>query len=79
MILKSNNVVSKEKLERLIENCEAKIEAFENEIARIDEQLTQPDVFNNPEKASSLANQKLETEQMLEQVMSEWENLQENI
>lgn len=38
------------KLERLIENCEAKIEAFENEIARIDEQLTQPDVFNNPEK-----------------------------
>ena len=28
------------KLERLIENCEAKIEAFENEIARIDEQLT---------------------------------------
>lgn len=67
------------KLERLIENCEAKIEAFENEIARIDEQLTQPDVFNNPEKVSSLANQKLETEQMLEQVMSEWENLQENI
>ncbi|WP_053038295.1 ABC-F family ATP-binding cassette domain-containing protein [Staphylococcus haemolyticus] len=67
------------KLERLIENCEAKIETFENEIARIDEQLTQPDVFNNPEKASSLATQKLETEQMLEQVMSEWENLQENI
>ena len=67
------------KLERLIENCEVKIETFENEIARIDEQLTQPDVFNNPEKASSLANQKLETEQMLEQVMSEWENLQENI
>lgn len=67
------------KLERLIENCEAKIEAFENEIARIDEQFTQPDVFNNPEKASSLATQKLETEQMLEQVMSEWENLQENI
>lgn len=67
------------KLERLIENCEAKIEAFENEIARIDEQLTHPDVFNNPEKASSLATQKLETEQMLEQVMSEWENLQENI
>lgn len=67
------------KLERLIENCEAKIETFENEIARIDEQLTQPDVFNNPDKASSLANQKLETEQMLEQVMSEWENLQENI
>lgn len=67
------------KLERLIENCEAKIEAFENEIARIDEQLTQPDVFNNPEIASSLATQKLETEQMLEQVMSEWENLQENI
>ncbi|RIO59956.1 ABC-F family ATP-binding cassette domain-containing protein [Staphylococcus haemolyticus] len=67
------------KLERLIENCEAKIETFENEIARIDEQLTQPDVFNNPDKASLLANQKLETEQKLEQVMLEWENLQENI
>ncbi|MEB5762189.1 ABC-F family ATP-binding cassette domain-containing protein [Staphylococcus haemolyticus] len=67
------------KLERLIENCEAKIETFENEIARIDKQLTQPDVFNNPDKASLLANQKLETEQKLEQVMLEWENLQENI
>lgn len=67
------------KLERLIENCEVKIETFENEIARIDEQLTQPDVFNNPDKASLLANQKLETEQKLEQVMLEWENLQENI
>lgn len=67
------------KLERLIEECESKIESYENEIAQIDEQLTQPDVFNNPEKASSLANQKQETEQKLEQVMTEWENLQENI
>ncbi|MEL3711623.1 ABC-F family ATP-binding cassette domain-containing protein [Staphylococcus borealis] len=67
------------KLERLIEECESKIESYENEIAQIDEQLTQPDVFNNPEKASSLANQKQETEQKLEQVMTEWENLQENV
>ncbi|MHB7916195.1 ribosomal protection-like ABC-F family protein [Staphylococcus borealis] len=67
------------KLERLIEECESKIESYENEIAQIDEQLTQPDVFNNPEKASSLANQKQETEQKLEQVMTQWENLQENV
>ena len=50
MILKKQQRREQRKLERLIENCEAKIEAFENEIARIDEQLTQPDVFNNPEK-----------------------------
>ncbi|MCJ1655959.1 ABC-F family ATP-binding cassette domain-containing protein [Staphylococcus sp. NRL 16/872] len=65
------------KLERQIEQCEEKIEQFENDITHIDEQLTQPEIFNDPIKASELANEKMETEQKLEQVMIEWEELQE--
>ncbi|MCI2774911.1 ABC-F family ATP-binding cassette domain-containing protein [Staphylococcus petrasii] len=65
------------KLERQIEQCEEKIEQYENDINHIDEQLTQPEIFNDPIKASELANEKAETEQKLEQVMMEWEELQE--
>ncbi|PNZ27470.1 ABC transporter ATP-binding protein [Staphylococcus petrasii] len=65
------------KLERQIEQCEEKIEQYENDITHIDEQLTQPEIFNDPIKASELANEKAETEQKLEQVMMEWEELQE--
>ena len=65
------------KLERQIEQCEEKIEQYENDITHIDDQLTQPEIFNDPIKASELANEKAETEQKLEQVMMEWEELQE--
>ncbi|WP_154838384.1 ribosomal protection-like ABC-F family protein [Staphylococcus sp. Marseille-Q1834] len=65
------------KLERQIEQCEEKIEQYENDITHIDEQLTQPEIFNDPIKAAELANEKTETEQKLEQVMIEWEELQE--
>lgn len=67
------------KIERQIEQCEAKIEAFETHISYIEEQLTQPEVFNDPIKAAELAEEKNETEQKLEQVMFEWEELQEKL
>ena len=67
------------KLERQIEDCEVKIEELETSISEIDEQLTLPEVFNNPEKAATLAQQKEETEQKLEQTMIEWEELQEKL
>lgn len=66
-------------LERQIENCEAEIEKFEEQIETIDHKLTQPEVFNNPEKAAQLAEEKDTIEHQLEQVMETWEELQEKI
>ncbi|MFD3244355.1 ABC-F family ATP-binding cassette domain-containing protein [Staphylococcus simulans] len=66
-------------LERQIENCEAEIEKFEEQIETIDHQLTQPEVFNDPEKAAQLAEEKDTIEHQLEQVMETWEELQEKI
>ena len=67
------------KLERQIEHCERQIEELEAQISHIDEQLTQPEVFNDPLKASKFANQKSDIEQKLEQIMLEWEKLQEKL
>ncbi|RYL10363.1 ABC-F family ATP-binding cassette domain-containing protein [Staphylococcus sp. RIT622] len=67
------------KIERQIEQCEAKIEEFETHISYIETQLTQPEVFNDPIKAVELAEKKNNTEQKLEQVMLEWEELQEKL
>lgn len=66
-------------LERQIENCEAEIEKFEEQIETIDHKLTQPEVFNDPEKAAQLAEEKDTIEHQLEQVMEMWEELQEKI
>ncbi|MDU3145703.1 MAG: ABC transporter ATP-binding protein, partial [Staphylococcus sp.] len=54
-------------------------EKYEEQITQIDQQLTQPDIFNDPIKANELAEQKLSTERQLENVMAEWEELQEKI
>ncbi|WP_367121671.1 ABC-F family ATP-binding cassette domain-containing protein [Staphylococcus capitis] len=67
------------KIERQIEQCETKIEEFETHISYIETQLTQPEVFNDPMKAAELAEKKNNTEQKLEQVMLEWEELQEKL
>ncbi|MDK9872741.1 MAG: ABC-F type ribosomal protection protein [Staphylococcus equorum] len=64
-------------VERKIEQCETNIEIYEQEINNINEQLTQPDVYSNPEKANDLAIEKEIAEQKLEQVMDEWAELQE--
>ena len=45
------------KLERQISECENEIETLETTILQIDEQLTQPEVYNNPQKANELAIQ----------------------
>ncbi|MDY5060097.1 ABC-F family ATP-binding cassette domain-containing protein [Staphylococcus simulans] len=66
-------------LERQIENCEAEIERFEEQIETIDHQLTQPEVFNDPEKSAQLAEEKETIEQQLEHVMETWEELQEKM
>ncbi|MBL7574067.1 ABC-F family ATP-binding cassette domain-containing protein [Staphylococcus saccharolyticus] len=67
------------KIERQIEQSEAQIEEYENHITYLEEQLTQPEVFNNPIKAAEYAYQKTQTEHKLEQTMKEWEELQEKL
>lgn len=67
------------RLERQIEQCETKIEEYEEYISQIDELLTQTEVFNDPQKSAEYANQKQENEHRLEQVMAEWEELQEKL
>ena len=41
------------KLERQISECENEIETLETTILQIDEQLTQPEVYNNPQKQTN--------------------------
>ncbi|WP_151126489.1 hypothetical protein, partial [Staphylococcus aureus] len=54
-------------------------ETLETTILQIDEQLTQPEVYNNPQKANELAIQKQDSEQKLEHAMSKWEELQQKL
>ncbi|MBO1198315.1 ABC-F family ATP-binding cassette domain-containing protein [Staphylococcus simiae] len=67
------------KLERQISDCESLIESLEADIETIDQQLTQPEIFNAPQKANELAMQKSDSEQKLEQAMIEWEELQQKL
>ncbi|HJG53561.1 ABC-F family ATP-binding cassette domain-containing protein [Staphylococcus arlettae] len=62
---------------RQIEQCEQDIETYEEQIDDIDVQLTQPEVYSDPEKANALAIEKQQTEQQLEQALELWEELQE--
>ncbi|MCG3399877.1 ABC-F family ATP-binding cassette domain-containing protein [Staphylococcus massiliensis] len=67
------------KLEREIASIEQEISSLEAHIESIDEQLTDPEVFNDPEKAAAFADEKEQTEQELEQIMENWEILQEKL
>ncbi|OEK98969.1 ABC transporter ATP-binding protein [Staphylococcus succinus] len=64
-------------IERKIEQCEVQIESYEQEISDLNEQLTLPDIYSNPDKANDIAIKKATAEQHLEQVMAEWAELQE--
>lgn len=66
-------------IERQIEQCEQEISEYEERIAELKEAMTQPDVFSDPEKANELATEKFNTEQQLERVMTQWEELQESL
>lgn len=66
-------------IERQIDECETKIDNFETKINEINEMLTLPDIYSDPEEAKRLANEKENNEQALEQVMSEWAELQEKL
>lgn len=81
---KTNNYIDQKQqkkeqrqITRKIEQCELTIEDYEAQIDDLNVQLTKPEIFSNPDKANDIAIAKAETEQKLEQVMSEWAELQE--
>lgn len=66
----------KRKIERQIESDESQISELEDKIAAIDLQMTDEAVINDFEKTKSLAEERQKIEQALEQVMTNWEELQ---
>ena len=66
-------------IERQINEYEETITKCETEIELLDEQLTQPDIFSDPEKAAEIAEQKSQIEHTLEEAMIYWEELQEKL
>lgn len=83
---KTNNYIDQKQqkkeqrqITRKIEQCELAIEDYEAQIDDLNVQLTKPEIFSNPDKANDIAITKAETEQKLEQVMSEWAELQESL
>ncbi|AKS66654.1 ribosomal protection-like ABC-F family protein [Staphylococcus coagulans] len=66
----------KRKIERQIESDESQISELEDKIAAIDLQMTDEAVINDFEKTQSLAEERQKIEQALEQVMTNWEELQ---
>ncbi|MBA1354471.1 MULTISPECIES: ABC-F family ATP-binding cassette domain-containing protein [Staphylococcus] len=66
-------------IERQIDECETEIDNFETKISEINELLTLPDIYSDPEEANRLAKEKENSEQALEQVMSKWAELQEKL
>ncbi|MBA8765018.1 ABC-F family ATP-binding cassette domain-containing protein [Staphylococcus coagulans] len=66
----------KRKIERQIESDESQISELEDKITAIDLQMTDEAVINDFEKTQSLAEERQKIEQALEQVMTNWEELQ---
>lgn len=66
-------------IERKIEQCEEQIQIYEQQISELNEALTQPEVYSDPQKANEMTQEKNDTEQQLEQTMTEWAELQESL
>ncbi|MCG7339937.1 ABC-F type ribosomal protection protein [Staphylococcus sp. ACRSN] len=85
VVLQQNNNYTDQKqikkeqrqIARKIEQCEEQIENYESLINKLNNELTKPEIYSDPEKANEIAISKSDTEQKLEQVMFEWAELQE--
>ena len=69
----------KRKLERQIEEYEARIATFEGQIEHLDVQMASEDIINDYEETSRLANERSTIEQNLEHTMLQWEELQHKL
>ncbi len=65
------------KRKRRINELEAQIEKLEETIAALEEQMTEPDVYQDHEKALSLTTETNELKQQAEDLMEEWASLQD--
>lgn len=67
----------KRKTQRRIAELEELIDTQELEIEKIEKEMTEPEVYQDHEKALELTNQAAEVKQHIEQLMEEWTALQE--
>ncbi|WP_404457600.1 ABC-F family ATP-binding cassette domain-containing protein [Oceanobacillus kapialis] len=65
------------KRERRIEELESTIEQYEMQITKLEEKMTEPEVFQDHEKALELTKETSELKQKIEGYMEEWTALQE--
>jgi len=65
------------KRKRRISELESLIEKFEEDIAALEKQMTDPEIYQDHEKAFDLTNQTNELKQETEDLMEEWASLQE--
>ncbi|WP_106494752.1 ABC-F family ATP-binding cassette domain-containing protein [Lentibacillus sp. Marseille-P4043] len=66
------------KKERKITELEDTIEQRENELAELEQKMTEPEIYQDHEKALELTKQTGEIKQEIEQLMEEWTALQED-
>ncbi|MGY0694888.1 ABC-F family ATP-binding cassette domain-containing protein [Virgibacillus sp. FSP13] len=66
------------KKERKIAELENTIEQRENELAELEQKMTEPEIYQDHEKALELTKQTGEIKQEVEQLMEEWTALQED-
>ncbi|SEQ80985.1 ATP-binding cassette, subfamily F, member 3 [Virgibacillus subterraneus] len=65
------------KRQRRIDDLESIIENLENELAAIEQKMTEPEIFQDHEKSLELTKQTSKLKQEIEQLMEEWTALQE--
>ncbi|MCG7420988.1 ABC-F family ATP-binding cassette domain-containing protein [Macrococcus epidermidis] len=70
------NQKERRKLERQLESTEKDIQHLESQISSIEEQLTQPEVFNDHEKSHALNEELIILNQTLEQKVEQWTALE---
>ena len=66
-----------QKLKRDIKNIEDNIDKLELEIEDIDEKLSDPKIYDEPDKAISLGQKRAELKEKIDRLMEEWEELHE--
>ena len=66
-----------QKLKRDINNIEKKIDELELEIEEIDKILSDPKIYDEPDKPISLGQKRTDLKEKVDRLMEEWEELHE--
>lgn len=65
------------KIESMLSSIESEIEEIETRLSEIDEEMSQPEIATDAAKCISLSSEAEEKNKRLEQLMEQWEELQE--